>query len=228
MSYPMDYRFYGKSKGIKYRLVGNSVPPKMAYALAKEINNKNGIKTRRVHELNSFDENGFHNLNFKNFKIKRERPKKNIAKFKYHIPYLIINTYRVELTNYHSDFDNLDFKWCIEIHKSQGKNARIFTPTIDSNIFQNNIKNRIETFTNKIKKQVKEPNDFQRIYCKTSKEIMNNKEIGPYELLDKTKIFIEKVLSKEEFEKNITIDMEPFKLPKAIILGYVALSKIIK
>ena len=228
MSYPINYRFYGKSKGIKYRLVGNSVPPKMAYALAEAIKKKNGIKTRRAYKPISFGENGFYNLNFKKTKVKKEKPKKNNAKFKYHIPYLIINAYRVELTNYHSDFDNLDFKWCVEIHKSQGKNAKIFTPTIDNSIFQNNIKNRIDTFTNKIKKQIKKPSGLQKIYCKTSKEIMNNKEVGPYELLDKTKIFIEKVLTKEESENNMTIDMEPFKLPKAILLGYVVLSKIIK
>lgn len=228
MSYPINYRFYGKSQGIKYKLVGNSVPPKMAYALAEAINKKYGIKTGMIYKSINFNEDGFYNLNFKKFDIKKEKPKKSNAKFKYHIPYLIINTYRVELTNYHSDFDNLNFKWCVEIHKSQGKNAKIFTPVIDSSIFQNNIKDRIYTFTNKIKKQIKKPNDFQRIYCKTSKEIMNNKEVGPYELLDKTKMFIEKILTKEEFEKNMTIDMEPFKLPKAILLGYVILRKIIK
>lgn len=228
MSYPINYRFYGKSKGIKYKLVGNSVPPKMAYALAEAIKKKNGIKTRRVYKPISFDEDGFYNLNFEKFKIKKEKPKKYNAKFKYHIPYLIINAYRVELTNYHSDFDNLDFKWCVEIHKSQGKNAKIFTPAIDSSIFQNNIKNRIDTFINKIKKQIEKPNDFQKIYCKTSKEIVSNKELGPYELLDKTKMFIGKVLAKEEFEKNIAIDMEPFKLPKAILLGYVVLNEVIK
>ena len=228
MSYPINYRFYGKSKAIKYRLVGNSVPPKMAYALAEAINKKNGIKTHRTYKPISFEEDGFYNLNFEEFQVKKEKPKKNNAKFKYHIPYLIINGYRVELTNYHSAFDNLDFKWSIEIHKSQGKNAKIFTPIIDSSIFQYNIIKLIDAFTNKIKKYIKNPNDFQRVYCKTSEEIRKNNEVGPYELLDKTKLFIEKVLTKEGFEKNMTIDMEPFKLPKAILLGYVVLSKIIK
>ena len=41
MSYPLDYRFYGKSKSIKYKLVGNSVPPKMSFAIAKAIAEKN-------------------------------------------------------------------------------------------------------------------------------------------------------------------------------------------
>lgn len=227
MSYSINYRFYGKSQGIKYKLVGNSVPPKMAYALADAINKKYGIKTRRIYKPISFNEDGFYNLNFKKFEVKKEKPKKNSAKFKYHIPYLILNSYRVELTNYHSDFNNLDFKWCVEIHKSQGKNAKIFTPTIDSSILQNNIKNQTDTFINKIKKQIKSSNNFQRIYCKTSEEIMNNNELGPYELLDRTKMFIEKVLTKEEFQKNMTIDMEPFNLPKAILLGYIILNKII-
>ena len=53
------------------------------------------------------------------------------SKFKYHIPYLIINAYRVELTNYQSDFENKDYLWEAEIHYSQGKiKAKVFTPKI--------------------------------------------------------------------------------------------------
>lgn len=37
MSFPIDYLFYGDSKGIKHTLVGNAVPPKMSYAISKAI-----------------------------------------------------------------------------------------------------------------------------------------------------------------------------------------------
>ena len=37
MSFPIDYWFYGKTKSIKHTLVGNAVPPKMSYAIAKAI-----------------------------------------------------------------------------------------------------------------------------------------------------------------------------------------------
>ena len=37
-SFPDDYKFYG-SLNKKYKQIGNAVPPKMAYAIAKEIHN---------------------------------------------------------------------------------------------------------------------------------------------------------------------------------------------
>lgn len=41
----------------------------------------------------------FVDLNGIEFSMKREKPRKETAKFKYHIPYLILSAYRVELTN---------------------------------------------------------------------------------------------------------------------------------
>ena len=228
MSYSLNYRFYGISKRIKHKLVGNSVPPKMAYALAKAINKKNGLRTHRVYKPVSFVNGDFYNLNFEKFKINKEKPKKDNAKFKYHIPYLKINTYRVELTNHHSDFEKFDFKWDIEIHRSQGEDAKIYTPMIDGTIFPKRIENKINSFANRIIKQLTNSYDFQRTYCKTSKEIKKNKELGPYELLDKTKKFIKSVLPAGEFKNGIKIEESPFLLPKAIVLGYIVLNKIIR
>ena len=37
MSFPIDYRFYGSTASIKHTLVGNAVPPKLSYAIAKAI-----------------------------------------------------------------------------------------------------------------------------------------------------------------------------------------------
>ena len=37
MSFPIDYWFYGESKGVKHTLVGNAVPPKLSYAVAVAI-----------------------------------------------------------------------------------------------------------------------------------------------------------------------------------------------
>ena len=42
MSFPIDYWFYGESKGIKHTLVGNAVPPKLSYAIAVAIANAEG------------------------------------------------------------------------------------------------------------------------------------------------------------------------------------------
>lgn len=73
----------------------------------------------------------FVNLNGAAFEIREEQPKRETSKFKYHIPYLIIDAYRVELTNYRSDFKNRKYKWETEIHYSQGKDkARVYKPNV--------------------------------------------------------------------------------------------------
>ena len=84
----------------------------------------------------------------------------------------------MELTNYHSDFEKLDFKWNVEIHRSQGEKAKIYTPMIDSTIFPKRIENTINIFTNSIIQQLKNANDFKWTHCKASKEIKKNKEMG--------------------------------------------------
>jgi len=133
MSYPLDYRFYGQSKGIKYKLVGNSVPPKMSNAIAISIAKEHRLRISRKYTPIQFNDEAleiFENLNLNIYPLNIEKAKKETAKFKYHIPYVVINTYRVELTNYYSNFENLDFSWDVEIHKSQGKNAKVYVPSI--------------------------------------------------------------------------------------------------
>ena len=117
MSFPIDYWFYGESKGIKHTLVGNAVPPKLSYAVAVAIANaeKETIPEKYIPIMHPNDEQlYFYNLNGVDFKIKKEKPKRETAKFKYHIPYLIIDAYRVELTNYRSDFKNGKYLWEME------------------------------------------------------------------------------------------------------------------
>lgn len=72
MSFPIDYMFFGKSKDLKYRLVGNVVQSKLSFAIAKRIKETEGDLVEDT-------------------------------------PYMKINTYRVELTNYISNFEMHDF-----------------------------------------------------------------------------------------------------------------------
>lgn len=122
MSFPIDYKFYGSTRGIKHTLVGNAVPPKLSYAIAKAIAKDSGMKIPKKYipiQHNPLID--FVDLNGSVIPIKMEKPRRDVAKFKYHIPYLIINAFRVELTNYHSDFKEKNFQWDAELHYSQGK-----------------------------------------------------------------------------------------------------------
>lgn len=43
-SFPITYQFFGKSFGSKYRQAGDAVPPKLSFALAREIARKEGLQ----------------------------------------------------------------------------------------------------------------------------------------------------------------------------------------
>ncbi len=230
MSYPLDYRFYGKSKGIKYKLVGNSVPPKMSYAIAEAIAKENNKKVFRKYTPIQFDDDvleSFDNLNSNIYPLNEEKPKNSTAKFKYHIPYLIINAYRVELTNYHSDFDKYKFRWDVEIHKSQGKNAKIYTPSITLDIISEKHIEEIDNFIYTTRKNLTNANEFQKILCMTKVDREHTNSMGSYELLEIVGKFIDKIVKEEDFNRVISKD-DIEKLPYIVYIGFYILSELVK
>lgn len=228
MGFPIDYRFYGKTKGIKHMLVGNAVSPKMAYALAISIAMKMEKSVPQHYIPISHDQDlEFINLNGKKFLINKEKNKREFAKFKYHIPYLIVKSYRVELTNYHSDFDKNDFRWDVEIHYSQGKvRARKYKPEVDDRLISKEISKTIMEFIKKVSRRMTSFNDFQKIHCMTEENRNRESLTGPYELLESVKQFINKNLIKTNKIELIQVNDE-LVLPKEILLGYYILSRII-
>lgn len=229
MSFPIDFWFYGDSKGTKHTLVGNAVPPKMSYAIAKAIAEaENEPIPNRYPRIVHDDNVKFINLNGVEFEIKKETPRREIAKFKYHIPYLIIDAYRVELTNYHSDFENKIFKWDAEIHYSQGKDkAKVYLPTLELRNLPKTYRSRITKFIDRVRKKIPDMNTFQQVYCMTSEKRKKLPWVGPYELLDLTREFIDNNIIVDNQKKLMPINEEPESLPLAIAVGYYILSNLI-
>ena len=228
MSFPLDYWFYGGSIGIKHTLVGNAVPPKLSYAIGVAIANAEKIEIPTKYIPIKHDEKLlFYNLNGIEFEIKKERPKRENAKFKYHIPYLIIDAYRVELTNYHSDFENGKYLWETEIHYSQGKNkAQTYTPNISMRAIPFQYKDYIREFIYQTNKAMPNMDIFQLVFCMTKEKRAQQKYYGPLELLEKIKKFINVIISSEEQKRYVQIDDEPNNLPLAIAAGYLILKRI--
>lgn len=229
MSFPIDYWFYGESKAAKHTLVGNAVPPKMAYAIAKAIAEAENEPIPEHYPRIVHDERiNFMNLNGIAFEIKQERRRRDVAKFKYHIPYLIIDAYRVELTNYHSDFENKMFKWDVEIHYSQGKDkAKVYTPKVKMNHIPQQYRHAIVAFLSEACNKVTGMNRFQTVYCMTSQEREEHQLTGPYELLDGVRNLIDTLLTPEEQGQYIPITGEPKRLPVATVVGYYILTSLI-
>jgi len=223
MSFPIDYRFYGNSKGTKHTLVGNAVPPKMSYAVARAILlDANELPNEYYVPIDHNPETDFYNLNGVNFPEKQEKCKREIAKFKYHIPYLIINAYRVELTNYHSDFDNKNFKWNAEIHYSQGqKKARVFIPLVEAELWEKQLLEKLNKYIKNIEPHLcKSYEQFQKVYCMTSEERRADNYIGPFELLNFVKEYIDENFDSTSLNEQIHISDEMPNFPKAIGVGY--------
>ena len=228
MSFPIDYRFYGKSKGTKYTLVGNAVPPKMSYAIAIAIAYAEGETVPKHYPfINHDDKVEFYNLNYTTINKKDEKVKRDISKFKYHIPYLIISSYRVELTNYHSNFKSKTFKWDAEIHYSQGKEkADIFIPKINLTDIPKQYRKEIQIFIKNYYSIAVSYNRFQEIFCMTLKQRENINVVGPYQLLDLVKFFLIENLTDKEQSSTTNILHKSKSLPLAIVIGYYILSKI--
>ncbi len=229
MSFPLDYWFYGDSKATKHTLVGNAVPPKMSYAIAKAIAIAENAPLPTEYSKIEHDTNvEFYNLNGTIFETKKEVPRRAVAKFKYHIPYLIFDAFRVELTNYHSDFANKNFVWDAEIHYSQGKDkAKVYIPTVEMRDLPKIYHSRIKNFLITVNKKIPDMNDFQQVYCMTSEERSKTPWMGPYELLDFIKEFIDDSIIVDEQKGWIPIKEEPDNLPLAIAVGYYILSNIV-
>ncbi|MEO5644142.1 MAG: DNA cytosine methyltransferase [Bacteroidia bacterium] len=228
MSFPIDYRFYGNSLGTKYRLVGNAVPPKMSFAFAKAMmkeSNKN-FRTKKYTPIQHGHETEFINLNLNEIPIKKEKRKKATARFKYHIPFFKFETYRVELTNYHSDFDKLNFIWNAEIHYNQGKDkAKIYIPQLTNFEFNRPDLQKANKFINQIKNKILSHNELQDVHCLTIKEIKKNDLVGPYELLDILRKFLNKEFNFQKDKKDqVLLSEPPNQLPRPIAIGYFILT----
>lgn len=229
MSFPIDYLFYGESISIKYKQVGNAVPPKMAYAFASAIvqEEKTMLANDRYIPIKRYNDQDFINLNYKTLKITKEKPRLPNSRFKYHIPYLKLKTFRVELTNHHSDFLNKVFKWDVEIHRSQGKKATQYTPEIESSAFTDTEFQLINSFSKRILCKDYNFSKFQEVYCMIAKDRKKNNLMGPNELLEEVKKFIKISFLNKENLREIMITDIPYPVPKSIIIGYYTMKLII-
>lgn len=223
MSFPIDFRFYGSSDSVKYRMVGNAVAPKFAYEIARVIR-EDFCKNHDTEMVDcftmkkTFTNRPFTNLNGCIFEMKTEKEKRVNAKYSYHVPYLIKDAYRVGLNN---NFDNGHVKWEVKVHHSQGKNAKVFDYISLPNELFVNKKPEINNFIKSYIDKIGNSDRLQQNYCMITEQRANL--IGPDELLNAIKVFIlefeEEYLPVEDFPKLIS---------NQILLSYYILREIVK
>jgi DNA (cytosine-5)-methyltransferase 1 len=142
---------------------------------------------------------------------------------------MIINAYRVEITNYHSNFEKLRFGWTAEIHYSQGKyKAKVYSPTKIGKYIDDDLKSKIGLYIEQIRPSLSSFNEFQRIYCMTDAERKEQKLIGPFELLESIKDFLQDTVPIKEWDEPIKISHGYPNIPKVLTIGYFILAEVIK
>lgn len=230
MSFPVTYNFYGDSIATKYRLVGNAVPPMLSYALAIAILEREDHKLLAPTFSASIPKSSFMNLNGSKIPEVPESRKKSTSRFRYHIPYMKINTFRVELTNSGSDFVRHEFIWRVELHRSQGKNsARKYNITVPSTFFTNKQLEAITSFVESIPCKDYSFNFFQEVYCMTEEERLHKSLTGPYELLNGIRSFIDEVMTRDlAMGDDLLMSGVNRPIPMAIVLGHYILESILE
>ncbi|WP_395761231.1 DNA cytosine methyltransferase [Bacillus sp. 3G2] len=223
MSFPIDFRFYGDSDSVKYRMIGNAVTPKFSYEIAKVIrgNLNYQMSNDRFSVRKKFNKDIlFTNLNGTVFDLKKEKPKKFESKYSYHVPYIIEKSYRVGLENQFSDGT---VHWKTKIHYSQGKNAKVY-----EDIFVNLClyePEEILKITKFIKEYIREAHSFDNIQVQYCKTVDDRDGIGPDELLQAIKGFIE---SNNQFDRFVFIKEIGKEISMKIVTSYYLLENILK
>ncbi|EJQ85318.1 MULTISPECIES: DNA cytosine methyltransferase [Bacillus] len=223
MSFPIDFRFYGDSDSVKYRMIGNAVTPKFSYEIAKAIreNLNYQMSNDRFSVRKYFNKDIlFTNLNGTVFDLKKEKPKKFESKYSYHVPYIIEKSYRVGLEN---QFSNGTVHWKTKIHYSQGKNAKVY-----ENIFVNLCLYEPEEMlkiTKFAKEYIRETYSFNNIQIQYCKTVEDRDGIGPDELLQAIKGFVE---SNNQFDRVVFIKEIGKEISMKIVTSYYLLENILK
>lgn len=126
MGFPINYIFTG-NRNNKHKQIGNAVCVPLSYSFAIAI--KEDLYIKQIEEeykkrIEGFNSQNLNNLKKPIFDKYTVKPKKLNSKFHEHPPFLKVNSYRIELSNVDSDFDDNSFRWTSKIHKGAGKNSK--------------------------------------------------------------------------------------------------------
>lgn len=229
MGFPINYQFIG-SHSNKHKQIGNAVCVQLSKALGNAIlkndNKRIGkVKQREIVKLNCEQKNSL----FENFE---EKPKKLNSKYSRHIPYLKINSMRVELDNSESglkvkkeEYNSINFVWKCYLHKGSGSKA---IKTICSN-------DLIENYVNKDLLDSKLKLEFEgKVYDSKLFQIKNcnidsiEDHLSPDDVLFKIKDILDEYVKDEQMVKILDIFNKEMEFHPKILSGLYCLNYIIE
>lgn len=204
MSFPITYLFQAKSEGIKYKLVGNAVCPKLAYTFAKEILKKENIEVKQDFNPNSdkcklkFDLTGWDSRN----KPQNKHERANFAEI---VPDMKYKNFRIELDNNKPRYTDNSIRWSATIHHATGKkNMKVAEPSKEcvlTMLYQLKDENKIKLFIKAneevFDKKVPCADVFQSQYCLVEP---NKNLFTPRDALENVKVLVDRFFPKDAHE----------------------------
>jgi DNA (cytosine-5)-methyltransferase 1 len=229
MGFPITYQFEGGQEGVKYRLVGNAVCPKMSAALALAIKEAEGAKLTATPDPNPTRKKP--SVDLTGMKRKRHAPgqRRPTAKFIRHVPYLKTNSLRVELNNTASDFKKPEFEWRVVLHRGSGKSAVNHSPSIGaveqalSPYLMAELQRNLEAAFDD---EIPDAKGFQEAFVKNGNG--DKRKLSPEKSLEIIKSVVDDTYPEDEFDKTM-VDVDPYAfrvgrtdLPIRILAGLYA------
>lgn len=204
MSYPITYQFQAKDESSKYRLVGNSVPPKLAQSIAVSILKTESLRYKLKPNPKTNPDLLIVNLNdnpppIKN--IKKRHPKANFAEI---IPNFKFRNFRVELDNGFPKLGKGEIIWSSSIHHATGKESmkKAMPSSKETAILLSKIKKEkeFELFIHEMNKLIKNIPDKHRLQELYTNHKYDDGQYSPRVILSTISNMVKKHFPQEKYE----------------------------
>lgn len=212
MSFPITYQFIGNNESTKYKLVGNAVCVRLSAAVAEAIMKAEGKKVKTEPNPHKIFSPPPMDLTGRKREMKTPSERRTQARFRKHVPYMKIRSFRVDIDNHSSDFAKERFRWKASIHQGSGmaswKNAeptleqadRLISQTLNAKEFKADVAKRFG--------KMPDAQTLQARFCRTAKGD------GPEELLEQIADVVEDHYPRHETEGDLDNRKRVIKIEK--------------
>lgn len=248
MSYPITYQFEGGSESRKFKLVGNSVPPLLARAIAEEIKEAEGTAlTERGPKHDVPDPELDLTQKPEEEREFKEPTKRQGKKFAWHVPHLKHRAFRPVLTNEDSSFDEEEYEWDAVLHKGIGQGMETYRTDKDeiremieerpvtvvdddeqTSLYQGEVRERFDRFTTDLEQalleELPDADRFQEVFVNRG----HGDAMGPHEALEVTRELLDEHFPEDPFRdcgvdnEERTFELPDDEIPVRILVGFFA------
>ncbi len=221
MSFPITYQFQADSESNKYRLVGNAVCVGMSRAIAAAMLDAEGRPRPEGFIAQDIEPPGT-DLTGLRKEIKEPSPRRADARFKRHVPYLKVRSFRVELTNEPSDFDKDSIVWDAVLHYGSGKSAEAVSIPLQYAMALAKQLPQFPAFRSAfsdIVEQLPDAEGFQDLF---TQRLRGERLLSPSEALEEVRRLVDEHLPEDRFG-DVELRIPPsFRLSRGRIPGRIA------